>query len=66
MKVVDQQTGEDITDKIKAQRDSERSERGDEPREPREGREGGREGGPQPPWRAPPRGGRVIALPLTI
>jgi polyribonucleotide nucleotidyltransferase len=46
MKVVDQQTGEDITDKIKAQRDSERSDRGDdEPREPREGREGGREGG---------------------
>ncbi len=42
MKVVDQQTGEDITDKIKAQRDAERSERGDEPREPREGREGGR------------------------
>ena len=37
MKVVDQQTGEDITDKIKAQRDAERAERGDEPREPREG-----------------------------
>ncbi|MBE7203253.1 MAG: S1 RNA-binding domain-containing protein, partial [Parafilimonas terrae] len=45
MKVVDQQTGEDITDKIKAQRDAERAERGDEPREPREGREGGRHRG---------------------
>lgn len=42
MKVVDQQTGEDITEKLKAQRDAERAERGDEPREPREGREGGR------------------------
>jgi polyribonucleotide nucleotidyltransferase len=37
MKVVDQQTGEDITEKVKAQRDADRAERGDEPREPREG-----------------------------
>ena len=37
MKVVDQETGEDITEKVKAQRDTDRAERGDEPREPREG-----------------------------
>jgi polyribonucleotide nucleotidyltransferase len=37
MKVVDQATGEDITEKVKAQRDADRSERGEEPREPREG-----------------------------
>ena len=42
MKVVDQQTGEDLTEKLKAQRDAERAERGEEPREPRESREGGR------------------------
>ena len=32
MKVVDQQSGEDITEKVKAQRDADRPERGDEPR----------------------------------
>jgi polyribonucleotide nucleotidyltransferase len=38
MKVVDQETGEDITDKIKAQRDAERAERGEGPEEEREER----------------------------
>ena len=37
MKVVDQQTGEDITEKVKAERDSSRGERDGESREPREG-----------------------------
>lgn len=38
MKVVDQETGEDITDKLKAQRDAERAERGEGPEEEREER----------------------------
>ena len=33
MKVVDQETGEDITEKVKAERDSSRGERSEEPRE---------------------------------
>jgi polyribonucleotide nucleotidyltransferase len=40
MKVVDQETGEDITEKVKAMRDAERgSEGGDEDRPPRRDRE---------------------------
>jgi polyribonucleotide nucleotidyltransferase len=51
MKVVDQETGEDITEKLKAQRDAERAERGEGPEEEREERterprrEGGDRGG---------------------
>jgi polyribonucleotide nucleotidyltransferase len=51
MKVVDQATGEDITEKLKAQRDAERAERGEGPEEEREERterprrEGGDRGG---------------------
>ncbi len=63
MRVVDQETGEDITEKVKAQRDAERAERGDtgEEREergdrpPRRDRDdrGGRDRGPRREFRGP-------------
>ncbi len=58
MKVVDQQTGEDITEKVKAQRDSERGEAGEEredrgDRGPRRDDRGGRDRGPRREYRGP-------------
>jgi polyribonucleotide nucleotidyltransferase len=45
MRVVDQQSGEDITDKVKAERDAGRSDRDGEPRREREDNGGGRHRG---------------------